>query len=180
MLAGAASLGSGAFTPAHAVLAVDPSDFVFIESITGSTGTFTIINNSSDWYIWAFSVVTDATNPETTQLDWNAGPCSGGNCSLPGIVVPGSGVSYEQFTGAANLTVDIGPGESSNKFTFSLPVGSTPYFSVVNSLGSLTSFTPTGSIPEPSTWAMLIAGFGFLGWRYGLNRGGLRRIFRTA
>jgi hypothetical protein len=95
--------------------------------------------------------------------------------------VPGSGVSYEQFTGAGDLAFDIGPGESSNKFTFSLPVGSTPYFSVVNSLGGdLTSFIPTGSIPEPSTWAMLIAGFGFLGWRYGLQRGGLSRLFRTA
>jgi hypothetical protein len=52
---------------------------------------------------------------------------------------------------------------------------------VVNSLGGdLTSFIPTGSIPEPSTWAMLIAGFGFLGWRYGLQRGGLSRLFRTA
>jgi len=123
LLAGAVSLGLGAFAPAHALLALDTSDFVFIESITGSTGTFTI----------------------------------------------------------SNLPLDIGPGASSNKFTFSLPVGSTPYFSVVNSLGGdLTSFTPTGSVPEPSTWAMLIAGFGFLGWRYGLRRGSLRRIFRTA
>jgi hypothetical protein len=36
------------------------------------------------------------------------------------------------------------------------------------------------NVPEPSTWAMLIAGFGFLGWRYGLRRGGLRELFRAA
>jgi hypothetical protein len=46
LLAAAASLGLGAFAPAHAVLAEpnpDPSQFVFIEG----DGTYTIINNST-------------------------------------------------------------------------------------------------------------------------------------
>ena len=41
-------------------------------------------------------------------------------------------------------------------------------------------FVGSSPAPEPSTWAMLIAGFGFLGLRYGLRRGGLRELFRAA
>ena len=175
LLAGAASLGLGAFTPAHAVVAVtpDPRDFVFIETVSGSTGTFTIINNSSDWYIWAFSVTnTDATNPQTTQPDWSPDTCNN-NCAGPG-----SGVDYEDIYGAFNLTTDIGPGQRSSLFTFSLPAGSTPTFLVTDTNDALPpGFTPTGSgVPEPSTWAMLIAGFGFLGWRYARRRADGRRL----
>jgi hypothetical protein len=114
LLAGAASLGLGAFAPAHAVLAVepnpDPSQFVFIEG----DGTYTIINNSTQgWYIWAFSVITDATDPGTTQPDWFAGTCTG-NCGLPG-----DGLAYNNTGGAADLADDIGPGQQSSLFTFS-------------------------------------------------------------
>ena len=94
LLAGAVGLGLGAFAigPAHALIAIDPSQFVFIETVSGSTGTYTIINNSSDWYIWAFSVTnTDATNPQTTQFDWNASLCDN-NCAG---VSSGSGVDYQ-------------------------------------------------------------------------------------
>jgi hypothetical protein len=178
LLAVAASLGFGAFSPAHAVLFVpnpDPSQFVFIEG----DGTYTIINNSTQgWYIWGFSVITDATDPGTTQPFWNAGPCSGGNCGLPC-----TGLLYEQFTGADITTRDIGPGQQSSLFTF-VSEGTTPFFMVINPNNGAPEFatlTPTGSaVPEPSTWAMLIAGFGFLGWRYGLNRGGLRKLIGAA
>ena len=47
-------------------------------------------------------------------------------------------------------------------FTFSLPAGSTPTFLVTDANDALPpGFTPTGSIPEPSTWAMLIADSAF-------------------
>ena len=77
LLTAAVSLGLGAVTPARALIALpNPSDFVFIESVNGSSGTYTIENNSADWYIWAFSVTnTNATDPSTTQFHWNAGPC---------------------------------------------------------------------------------------------------------
>jgi hypothetical protein len=176
LLAAAASLGLGAFAPAHAVLAIenpDPSQFVFIEG----DGTYTIINNSTQgWYIYAFSVITDATDAGTTQPDWDAGTCTG-NCGLPG-----DGLAYNNTEPASDLATDIGPGEQSSLFTFSSE-GTTPYFMVYNPNNGnpeISSFTPTGSIPEPSTWAMLIAGFGFLGWRYRAQRGGLRRLFRAA
>jgi hypothetical protein len=164
LLAGAASLGLGAFAPVYAA-AVEPisNEFVFIES----DGYFTIINNSTEWYIYGFEVTdTDATRPMTTQPGWGASACGDG-CLL---------YINNTLTSPLPLADDVGPGQSSSLFTFSLPEGSLPTFYVANSLGvEGGAFTPTGSIPEPSTWAMLIAGFGFLGWRYGLQRAGGRR-----
>ena len=164
LLAGAASLGLGAFAPvyANAVEEPIPSEFVFIES----DGYFTIINHSSEWYIYGFEVTdTDATNPMTTQPGWGASACGDG-CLL---------YINNTLTSPLPLEDDVGPGQSSSLFTFSLPEGSLPTFYVANSFGGeAAAFTPTG-VPEPSTWAMLIAGFGFLGWRYGLQRAGGRR-----
>jgi hypothetical protein len=180
LLTAAVSLGLGAVTPARALIALpNPSDFVFIESVNGSSGTYTIENNSADWYIWAFSVTnTNATDPSTTQFHWNAGPCDNNCAGVPS----GAGLDYQNGDGAFVLSTDIGPGQSSSLFFFSPPAGTTPTFLVTNANDALPpGFTPTGSpVPEPSTWAMLIAGFGFLGWRYSLQRGGLRRLFDAA
>ena len=153
LLAGAASLGLGAFAPVYAAAVEEPisNEFVFIES----DGYFTIINNSSEWYIYGFDVTdTDATNPMTTQPGWAASACGDG-CLL-----------YINNTLTSPLPVadDVGPGQSSSLFTFSLPEGSLPTFYVANSLGvEGGAFTPTG-VPEPSTWAMLILGFVGLGY----------------
>jgi PEP-CTERM motif len=169
LLAGAACLGLGVVAPAYAIEELIPSQFVFIES----DGYFTIINNSTQWYIYGFEVTdTDATHPMTTQPGWEAGACVDG-CLL-----------YENNTVTSPLPLedDVGPGQSSSLFTFSLPEGSLPTFYVANSNGfEAGPFTPTGSaVPEPSTWAMVIGGFGFLGWRYGVRRSGLRRLIGTA
>jgi hypothetical protein len=184
LLASAVSLGFGAFAtgPAHAVEVTPPaSDFVFIET----PGQYTIENNTpvgSGWYIWGFDVLNPAAaggggSPSTTQGPdiWEAGDCDN-NCEA------GSGVGfyYENPAGAySDLGADVGSGQSSNLFHFVAAEASAPAFYVTNGL-NFYYITPTGSIPEPSTWAMLIAGFGFLGWRYGLRRGGLRRLFRAA
>jgi len=165
LLAAAASLGLGAFSPAHALIEVNPSQFIFVET----DGYFTIINHSTEWYIYGFEVSnTNATNPMTTQPGWGANTCGTG-CLL-----------YENSTPPFPLVDDVGPGQSSSLFTFSLPVGSLPTFYVANSNGfEAGPFTPAGT-PEPSTWAMLIAGFCFLGWRYSVKRGGLKSLFRAA
>lgn len=160
-------------SPAYALVA-DGDEFVFIESVSGSTGTFTIINNSTDWYIWGFAVTNiEGSKPATTFSDWNAATCDN-NCADPGY--NGSGFSYQSTSGALPIGNDIGPGQRSSLFTFTLPEGSTPLLFLRNAGGATLYITPTGAIPEPSTWAMLIAGFGFLGWRYGLRRGRLRKL----
>jgi PEP-CTERM motif len=56
----------------------------------------------------------------------------------------------------------------------------TGVYTVSNTGASSYNTLTISDIPEPSTWAMLIAGFGFLGWRYGARRGGLKIIFRAA
>jgi hypothetical protein len=95
---------------------------------------------------------------------------------------PAVGFSYANFSGESSIyfSDDVGPGRCSNLFHFVAAEASSPAFYVTN--GDQTfCITPNGSpTPEPSTWAMLIAGFGFLGWRYTLQRGGLRRLFRAA
>jgi PEP-CTERM motif len=184
LLAAAASLGLGAFAPAHALAPVEvtpppASDFVFIET----PGQYTIINNApAGWYIWGFDVLNPAAaggggSPSTTQGPdiWEAGDCDN-NCEA------GSGVGfyYQNPAGAySDLGADVASRESSNLFYFVAPEASAPAFYVTNG-SNFYYITPTGSIPEPSTWAMLIAGFGFLGWRYGAQRGGLKRLFRAA
>jgi hypothetical protein len=164
LFAAAASLSLGAFAPVYAAEEVpNPSQFVFIES----DGYFTIINNSSEWYIYGFDVTdTDATNPRTTHPGWGANTCGDGCLVYENNVNPPFPISD-----------DVGPGQSSSLFTFSPPEGSLPTFYVANSNGvEAGPFTPTGSaVPEPSTWAMVIGGFGFLGWRYGRQRAGGRR-----
>jgi PEP-CTERM motif len=179
LLAGAASLGLGAFAgPAHALIAVPPpaTDFVLVET----AGEYTIYNNTpsgSGWYIWAFSVTNPAAadgggDPSTEQTDWVAG-----NCAYGCLTVSPSFV-YNNYNGAyTDLTDDVGPGQSSGLFFFVAPEDSTVVFQVTNGTNS---YNISGGVPEPSTWAMLIAGFGFLGWRYGLKRGGPKRLFPAA
>jgi PEP-CTERM motif len=179
LLAGAASLGLGAVAPAYASSSgpppvPNPSEFVFVES----PGEYTIINNSLDWYIWAFDVTNPAaasgSNPSTTQPGWVASDCND-NCGSPS-----PGFQYNNINGAYSaFGDDVGPGQTSSLFFFSAPEASSPTFYYTNG-ANIGTFTPTGSVPEPSTWAMLIAGFGFLGWRYGLERGGLKRLFAAA
>ena len=157
------------------------SDFGFIET----PGQYTIINNApAGWYIWGFDVLNPAAeggggHPTTTQGSdtWVAGDCSN-NCEAG---TPGVGFYYSNVNGqsSAYFVDDVGPGQSSDLFYFVAPEASSPAFYVTNGVETF-YITPTGSVPELSTWAMLIAGFGFLGWRYSLQRGGFRRLFRAA
>jgi hypothetical protein len=162
LLAGAASVGFAGLMPARAAeVLLNPSEFVFIES----DGYFTIINNSTEWYIYGFEVNdTDATNPKTTQPGWGATSSCSETCLI-----------YENANNPPYLPLsdDVGPGQRSSLFTFSLPEGSLPTFFAATQNGVPSGpFTPTGSIPEPSTWAMLLLGFaglGVVGYRHGAN-----------
>jgi hypothetical protein len=120
LLAAEASLGFGALgiAPAYAVI-VPPSpntaDFVFVETPSGTGGTYTIIYRSSDWYIWAF----DVTNPQagiggtptTSQPNWFPDICSAG------CPVPAPAFAYNNVNGAfSDLVDDVGPGETVSLF----------------------------------------------------------------
>jgi hypothetical protein len=176
--------GVGAFAPAHAVAPVSStpppaSDFVAIVD----DGTITIINNSTDWYVWGFGVVDiTGSDPATTFENWEASPCNN-NCG--GIGFEGMGFSYQNPNGSQDpLGDDIGPLTRSSLFTYTDPPGSSPivqlYITNLDNVGGVYIIPAGSTVPEPSSWAMLIAGFGFLGWRYGAQRGGLKRLFRAA
>ena len=75
--AGVALIGlCGLASPAWAFSSVpNPSDFQIIESCQapGCSGTFTVVNNSSGWYIDGFDVGNpQVTGDTTSQTHWNA------------------------------------------------------------------------------------------------------------
>jgi PEP-CTERM motif len=182
LFAAAAIFGLGAFAigPVHALAPSTPpaSDFI----ATAEDGTITITNNSTGWYIWGFGVVDiTGSDPATTFQNWEAGPCNN-NCGGPGF--DGMGFAYQNPNGSQNpLSDDIIPGQTTSLFTYTDPP-STPIFQLyitnVDNLGGVYIIPAGSTVPEPATWAMLIAGFGFLGWRYGLQRSGHKRLSRAA
>jgi hypothetical protein len=144
-----------------------PSEFGFRETPpkSGALGYYTVINDSTDWYISEFVVsnplATPDREPQTTQPNWNDGICFG--CFGGGL--PGIPAFDYWSTDGLNLSWDIGPGQESSNFFFSVNPDSQVLFTVVNASGAFDTVIP--SAPELSTWAMLIAGFGLLVWRYG-------------
>jgi hypothetical protein len=173
LLAGTAAIGLGGLShPASATLNFTPppaSDFQVIESCVvsnGCSGTFDVINNSGSWYIWAFLVGNPTVRSAgTTQPNWTFGTCILGNSCTGGE----DNFNYNNIGGAqtdpTNLGFDIGPGQSSNLFTFnSLQPASPVTLNVVDANGDTTTVnltTSDQSIPEPLSLALL--GSGLLG-----------------
>lgn len=164
LLAGCAGFGS----PARAVtVAPNPADFQIIEA----PGQYTVVNNSSNWYVLGFRV----TNPDafqssysTTRSGWIAGIFNGDCCGHGNE----SGFVYVDFAAyvfnSYNLPELIGPGGSSSEFFFGAKLNSYTHIYVVDQYGTRAEFndgpTLTPGVPEPSTWAMMLLGFGGLGW----------------
>ena len=156
-------------SPASAVLAgPNPSDFQITESCDpagGCSGTFDLINNSSSWYIWAFEVGNPtAITAGTTQLDWSAGTCQLGLSCVP---LNEDEFQYNNIGGALDFAHDIGPGVSSNLFTFNSLAPASPYsISLVDANDDLRTVTGTTSVPgttgnsapEPLTLSIFGAG----------------------
>ena len=156
--------------PASAGLVSNP-EFQVIESAgPGETGHYTVINNSDDEYIYAFSV----TNPLapsvkdwTSEKGWTAGktPLLGGPKdgfwygTLPGIPT----FSHHHHGFLVNPAT-IGPGEQSSNFFFGTDqLASIVTLYLVDEDGRFSTTTFTAAVPEPSTWAMMILGFVGLG-----------------
>jgi PEP-CTERM motif len=150
---------------------VDASDFQVIESVNSKgNGQYTVINNSDDEYIYAFSV----TNPLapsvkdwTMEKGWTAG-------KTPLLGRPKDGFWYGTLPGIPTFShhhlgflvnpQTIGPGEESSKFFFGTDeLASIVTLYLVDDDGRFATTTFTAAVPEPSTWAMMILGFVGLG-----------------
>jgi len=164
---------------------ITSSEFVVEETAANAnSGYYTVINHSTDEYIWAFSV----TNPSastvgdsTTEAGWIAGksPLFGGPktgfyyATLPGFL------EFRHFHLEFDVNPEtIGPGESSSNFFFGtdLLFSSGTLFLVdaegrfstlaVDVIHGTNNVAP--AVPEPSTWAMMIlrfCGLGLLAYR---------------
>jgi hypothetical protein len=178
LLAGAAIVCvGGVASPAAAIIAVpNPADFTVIESCVVSnhcSGTFDVINNSEgdgNWYVYNFDVVNSpAFFSNTTQTNW--GHCI--STTTSGSCTGNGGFEYFNNNGASDvagdLANDVGPGQSSNRFTFSSLSPSSPVtLLVVNANGTTSSVTITASdvIPEPISLGVFGTGLvGLLGAR---------------
>jgi hypothetical protein len=165
----AAALSALLSSPALAIVAIGPpaSDFSFTETpVGGGVYEYTINNNSTGWYIWAFDITnplaaSPGANPATTQNNWFAGACTLGASCLAGA----DSFVYNNRAGAGDFTDDIAPGTSSSKFTFDVAPSSVGYFQVVDANGALANVPGvSSSVPEPSTSALMLLGFAGLGY----------------
>jgi hypothetical protein len=138
-----------------------PSEFAFQETSPkdGTLGHYTIANNSAGWWITGFDVENplagDPYEPSTTQTDWTASICDDCFGALPAFSYTDSSLSdYANY---------IGPdGGQSSLFFFGAPPASRVVLDLVNADGQ--TYQLGLGTPEPSTWAMLMLGFGLLGY----------------
>jgi hypothetical protein len=160
LLVGAVALGAGA-APAWATISAGSVE------VFESPGQYTVINNTPDQYIYQLEVKTPATsddNPMTTQRNWLAsfgGPigCVNSSCFNK------YGNWDANSDAVADLDDDIGPGETSNNFTFDAPLASQWIVDTVTADGSVGHFTGQTIVSEPLSLGLFVIGLTGLAWR---------------
>lgn len=160
LVVGAALAGLALSTPAMAVQPFNPGDFKVLESLSGGSGKYTVVNNSTDWYIYGFQV----SNPEadfaqayTNRPFWNSGNCGSGCGNVPFF-------SYFNEGGPFDFDDNIQPGETDGRFGFYAPPASTyTIFLVDSNFVTTTTSGQASGTPEPGTWSLMIGGFGLAG-----------------
>ena len=149
----------------------NPNDFSIIEGV----GTYTVTNNSPDWYIFKFDVANQNATPNgaaTSQQNWQ--------------VSANGAFEYDYFDtqtffsggdlhlGASGFANDIGPGASISSFTFTGPQDSTggQFFMQLGktdgTVASIVGETTIASVPGPVVGAglpgLIAACGGLFGW----------------
>ena len=170
LLAGAAAI-VWCTTAAQAV----SSEFQVLESEScdgpsSCTGQFTVTNNSGTWYIYGFDVANPSASygieqAMTTQANWSAS--KGYDCFTFGASSCGNFFAYNDNDGdlISGLSTDIGPGQSSNKFTFGFLLLASPVvLDLVNAGGGTSSVQLDATdVPAPEPASLAVLGTGLLG-----------------
>ena len=179
MFAAAAFVAMSIGTPVYAITAApNPSDFL----ITEVPGQYTVYNNSTDWYIYAFAVSNPnagATNALATTgfTNWKGFENQldlGNGTPVPVFLYASADANLTDLDNphlnSVTLTNYIAPGTSSSDFSF-FPTSVASNFGMLlvngsSGLGQVNdgSTSPGSATPLPSTWLMLLGGFVGLGF----------------
>lgn len=157
------STSGAAFTTNNPAYLTDPNASFIAGGLDGS--------GSSQTYTLSFDL--GALNPTTASLSGQLAYDNGATVYLNGHLlytdIPGAPGTYPAFQSLHNFSatgLDFVSGI--NTLTFSVLDYDAPTGLLV------TNLVGTGAVPEPATWAMMLAGFGMIG--FGLRR----RVKRTA
>jgi hypothetical protein len=153
-------------TPADAAT-VNPADFQVYEA----PGQYTVVNNSSDWYVYALSVsntVAYTGSSSVTLTGWISGLYYGDPGANFGWYYQNPTIVHGPYGVPYDLSETVAPGQTSSAFDFTSDLGGTLFrLDVIDAAGDRDYFfgnAIAGSVPEPSTWAMMILGFAGLGY----------------
>lgn len=179
-----AGLAALCLTSAHAIPLLNPADFQVIES----PGQYKVINNSTDWYVYAFAVENPAAGDPsivaTTDFhNWNGlSPNPQFDLNTGGPVF-----AFAYASGDTSFATDppilsvvnfgnyIAPGSFSDRFFFNSEVQASNYGLLVVALEAGETFfdnvngvASTAATPLPAAISLFAGGlgvFGLLGWR---------------
>jgi hypothetical protein len=134
-------------TTTLSVAGYDEPSFInaHLNSVTASGGGTNLLGGT-----WTLVPAASGSNP-SEEFD---------GTSVPGLVFGATGPDYDIFSQTFATTPGV---EYVYTFTYINTFGGTPTALLVTTTGSA-----VGSVPEPSTWAMLLLGFaglGFVGYR---------------
>ena len=164
--------GDGVIDPHYTILSSTSAGFAGQQAVTYFNGAYVPNDADSRWvslsstgnpgsnttvYRLTFSLA--GLNAATAQITGSWGADNQGSILLNGVA---TGVSTTLFSSLTSFALTSGFVAGVNTLDFSITdFGAPTAFRVDNLAG--TANAVTGGVPEPMTWAMMIAGFGLAG-----------------
>jgi hypothetical protein len=160
------------FTPPN------PADF----AISESPGRYTVFNNSSDWYIYAFAVSNPAAglpgaSATTTFTNWNGFVTTldlGTGTTQPVFAYASGDANLSDITNpflnVVHLANYIAPGTNENEFLYSALAASVFGMLLVDVNGDLATINGSSETPLPAALPLFATGAGLFFFARGRKR----------